>query len=278
MKAKVYFSIATILLGGCSLDPENFKSLDFFGKIIDQEGHPVGGVDVTARVGTYEGFDHGGGSDYKAESDSAGKFRFIRIVGAGMGFTLDKKGYEYDQALPSSYRSNDYKPDSNNPVVFKVWKLKGPEPLFHSKVTVGIPCNGEMRTFNLLPGQQDGELEISLIRNPLDIDRKKPFDWNLTIGIKNGGLIEIAGSYPYEAPAVGYEPSMAVKMRSADKNWSSTVSKSYYFVASDRRTYGRVDIYVRVDFQPPPTLFGAEIFTNPSGSRNLEFDAGRLAN
>jgi hypothetical protein len=31
-------------------------------------------------------------------------------------------------------------------------------------------------------------------------------------------------------------------------------------------------ITVFADFQPPPTDFGALIFANPNGSRNLEFD------
>jgi hypothetical protein len=36
-------------------------------------------------------------------------------------------------------------------------------------------------------------------------------------------------------------------------------------------------IKIQADFQPPPTLFNAEIYANPASSRNLEYDATKVA-
>jgi hypothetical protein len=55
--------VMTLLITGC--DPkiikmevwmwsENHKSMDFYGKIVDQNNLPVAGASVTAGVGTYE--------------------------------------------------------------------------------------------------------------------------------------------------------------------------------------------------------------------------------
>jgi hypothetical protein len=257
---------------------ENSRALDFYGRIVDQGGNPVEGMKVTAKVGTYEGFSRGGGTDSVTESDANGRFSFIGITGAGVGFLLDKEGYEYNQRLPSTTRPNDYRPDPSNPVIFRVWKLVGAEAMIHTKITAAIPCDGTATTFDLSTGRRSGDLQVTLTRNPLNIDRKKAFDWSLTVGMAGGGLIEIADAYPNEAPAEGYVPTVTVSMDSADKKWSSELTRSYYFEAHGGKIYGRVDIYVRADFQPPPTLFGAEIFANPSGSRNLEYDPSKLAN
>jgi hypothetical protein len=32
---------------------------------------------------------------------------------------------------------------------------------------------------------------------------------------------------------------------------------------------------IMADFQPPPTLFDINIYANPAGSRNLEFDPAK---
>jgi hypothetical protein len=277
LKAKTLLSVAALLFSGCVLDPENFRSLEFYGRIVDQDGRPVAGMDVLAKVGTYEYIDQGGGSDHSTKSDSKGDFSFVWMTGAGVGFILTKPGYVYDQRLPSSTRPNDYKPESGNPVIFRVWRLKGPEPMVHTKITSGIPNDGTTVSFNPLTGRGNGDLEVTLARVASDADPKKPSDWNLTIGVRNGGIIENHDTYPNEAPASGYVPAITVVLRSGEKGGSSHFDRSYYFKSDGGGVFGRMDIFVGARFQPQNGLFGAEIFANPSGSRNLEFDPNKLA-
>jgi hypothetical protein len=253
---------------------ENAKSLDFYGKVIDQFGNPVVGVNVDAGVGLYVSFTRSGGKNYITETDTTGRFSFVGIHGAGVGFTLKKEGYSYNQRLSSSSRPKDYVPDSSRPVIFTMWKLKGAEPMVHTSIQAGLACDGTPRSFDVLTGRRDtGDLIATLTRTPVNIDRGKPFDWTLTLGIAGGGLIEIADPYPYKAPAGGYQSSIAINMPADAKDWNSSVVRSYYIY--DGRNYGRVTIDIMADYQPPPTHFEIDSYVNPSGSRNLEFDPAK---
>jgi hypothetical protein len=261
------------------MESRNTKSLDFYGRIIDQNDHPVDGVKITAKVGLFLGISHSGGKDYDTESDSAGKFNFTGIHGAGTGFILQKEGYVYDQRQPSSSRPNDYIPDPDNPVIFRMWKLKGAEPMIHHNMQVKISCDGSANGFNLQAGRRlpsGNDLTVQLTRNPVNIVRGTPFDWSVTIGISNGGLIKITDLYPNEAPTEGYQPSITLTMSANAPNWTPSVSESYYFYNGNN--YGRMTISVMANFQPPPTFFDADIYMNPSGSRNLEYDPAQQAN
>ena len=42
---------------------QNAKSLDFYGKVVDQHGQPVSGVSVKAGIGLVIDFEHSGGED-----------------------------------------------------------------------------------------------------------------------------------------------------------------------------------------------------------------------
>jgi hypothetical protein len=89
-------------------------------------------------------------------------------------------------------------------------------------------------------------------------------------------LVEITDLYPNEAAAEAYQPSVTITMSADDKNWTSSLNRSYYFQSG--QMYGRMTINVMANFQPPPTLFDAGIYINPSGSRNLEFDSSKQIN
>jgi len=118
---------------------------------------------------------------------------------------------------------------------------------------------------------------VKLTREPVNIVRGKPFDWSISLEIANGGLIEVSDVYPNEAPIEGYKSSVAINVAATEdiKDWQSSLRKSFYFKSRGGQNYGRITINVTADFQPPPTSFGAEIYTNPSGSRNLEYDKNK---
>lgn len=257
---------------------ENAKSLDFYGKVIDQKGDPVPGVKVKASVGLIVSFTQSGGEYHYAETDTMGRFSFVGIHGAGVGFTLTKEGYFYDQKMLSSSRPKSHVPDPENPVVMQMWKLKGAESMVHAKVHAYVPCDGTATSYNILTGQQasDGDLIITLTRDPVQITRGRPFDWKAKVEIKReGGLIMIRDPYPNEAPALGYDSGITVEMPAKMEGWDASFVRSYYFKAG--KIYGRLTVNIQADFQPPPTSVDVEIYANPSGSRNLEFDPAKTA-
>jgi hypothetical protein len=256
----------------------NSKSLEFYGKIIDQDGNPVGGVNVDAGVGLILDAAHSGGKDFYTESDPDGNFSFVGIRGAGVGFTLTKEGYTYNRRLASSNRPNDYIPNPQKPVIFTIWKLRGAESMVHTTIREsGLACDGTPREFDLMTGHRDtGGFVAELNRNPLNIDGGKPFDWTLTLKVTGGGLIAITDAYPNEAPSDGYQATVEIIMHANDSQWTPELARSYYVF--DGKNYGRVTINIVANYQPPPTLFDIDAYINPSGSRNLEFEPGKQKN
>jgi hypothetical protein len=113
---------------------QNAKSLDFYGKVIDQHGDPVAGVKITAAVGRIVSLTESGGEKLYTETDSNGKFSFLGIRGSGVGYLLSKDGYSFSQRQPASSRPKDYVPDPDNPMVFKMWKLQGAEPMVKARI------------------------------------------------------------------------------------------------------------------------------------------------
>ena len=160
--------------------------------------------------------------------------------------------------------------------------------MLHITLEAGLPVNGTPRNFDLLKGRRDtGDLTATLIRNPVNIDPQKNFDWTLTLSVNGGGLIamkDLWGSgpfkpndlYPYEAPTSGYQ-TITINMPAASKNWADGFDfRSYYFY--DGQHYGRVTISVQPDYPPPMTHASFDAYVNPSGSRNLEFDETKQIN
>ena len=247
---------------------------DLYGKVVDQDGHPVAGVDVTGTARQIEGFKEKFTTS-KTQTDAAGLFQFTGLHGVDMGADVSKAGYEID------YKRGVFEPSGQssptNRVVYTMWKLKGAEPMVHVKLHSYIPCDGTETRFDLLTGKKstNGDLIVSLTRNPLNIDRKKPFDWTLTLQITNGGFQAVTNIYPNEAPADGYQSNVFFHYESGSSNWTSQIQPQLYFKGKNGQSYGRMNLKVMTDFQPPPTLFDAEIYANPGGSRNLEFDPAK---
>jgi hypothetical protein len=256
---------------------QNSKSLDLFGLVVDQYGAPVIGAKVMGSVLLAAGFTRNSGEDHYTEADAQGRFGFARLHGLELGICPQKEGYEYDLKLSANRPENYYKADPNDPVVFTMWKLKGPEPMIHVKAQSGVPCDGSPARFDLFAGKpgMGGDLIVKLTRRPVDIVRGKPFDWEITVEIPGGGLQEIRDAYPNEAPAGGYLPSITMAFPVDMPKWTIWLDRSFYVKAGGGKVYGRMAISVTADFQPPPTFFSANVYANPSGSRNLEFDPSK---
>jgi hypothetical protein len=253
----------------------NGKSLDFYGKVIDQSGQPVVGAKVTGNVMTTEGFQGTKETSQVTRTDGNGYFEFLGLHGQSLGVVPEKEGYQFRQRGNGNW-TNDYKADSNNRVIFTMWKIKGSEPMIHTFIEAGLACNGTSRNFDLLTGRRDtGSLTATLTRSPLNIDSRTPFDWTLNLSVIGGGLIEIKDLYPDEAPASGYQ-TVDISMPAGSKRWTPSVVKSYYFY--DGHHYGQVTVNIMANYQPPPTHVEFNTYINPSGSQNLEFDSSEQIN
>lgn len=247
----------------------NTASVDTYGKVVDQNGQPIVGVDVRGRVergiGDYE--------DHNTETDAQGLFHFLGLHGQGLILDFQKKGYDFDERwLPE--RPSDYLPDSNSPLVFTMWKVRGAEPIIHNQFESRVPYNGTSAIFNLMTGKKtaDGDLKITLSRSPLNIHRgRDKYDWTAKIELINGGLIVENDQYPYWAPETGYQSVFEASMSSNNVPWSAELRQNFY-IKNAQNQYGRLFIDLFTDSMRPNTGITVETWINPSGSQNLEFD------
>jgi hypothetical protein len=261
------------------MSAQNARSLDFYGKVIDQHGDPVAGVKITAAVGRIVSLTESGGEKFYAETDSAGKFSFVGIHGSGVGYLLSKDGYTFSQRQPASSRPKDYVPDLDNPMVFHMWKLQGAEPMVHTAFDSRVSYDGQTTAFDLIAGRKanGGDLRITLTRNPLQVRRGVDrFDWTVQIQMAGGGLVETSDLYPYEAPESGYQPTFDLSVAKDAPSWTQRLTKTFY-VQNAKGNYGRVTIDLTTDSERPQgTGIAIETWLNPSGSRDLEFDPAQV--
>ena len=119
-------------LMGESMALQDNQSQDFYGKVIDQNGQPVAGADVSTAVNLVIGR----GNVQKTQTDAAGLFQFTGLRGQSLNITLGKKGFQIEGHGLGQHNGTDTDPD--NRVVFTMWKLTGPEPMIHDQKRYSI--------------------------------------------------------------------------------------------------------------------------------------------
>lgn len=257
------------------MESENAKSLDIYGVVIDQNGEPVAGAKIRGAIGYNNGPVSSSGVFRYTESDSQGRFNFQGIHGAGIGIWPTKDGYYYNPKLPSTTRPDDLLPDPNNPIVFKMWKLRGKEPLVSSSMQFTIPFDGTTTALDLVAQKQDanGEVRVVMVRSPSQVKRSgQKFDWNIKIEMVQGGVMAIGDAYPYWAPENGYVPSFQLNVSSNDVPWRSTMTQDFY-IKNSQGHFGRLRIIVHAALTPVRIKF--DFWLNQSGSQNLETDLSK---
>ena len=278
---------AILALSMDRVGPNDKDSMDTYGKVVDQDGQPVVDAKVRGRL-RFEG--PGDSEKHDTITDKDGRFHFLGLHGKKLGIFPEKEGYEFNMNINYAvHRPDDYLPDPKNPLIIRMWKLHGGEPMNHVQIHSSVPCDDSIERFNLLARRwngtnpdglpMNGDLMIKLTRNPLilaNTNRWKPFNWSVTLVITNGGLLEFTNQpYPYEAPAEGYQPMITLDFPTNMVEWKHEFKRAYYFKAQNGQIYGRMTLHVDASRPQPPTYFDAEIYANPGGSRNLEFDPGK---
>ena len=207
--------------------PSDKMPMDTYGKVVDQNGQPVVGAKVRGFL-EFEMNDND--KEHDTTSDSQGEFHFLGLHGKGLAMVPEKDGYEFNsKKLSNVNRPSDYIPDPKEPLIFKMYQLRGSEPMVHSLINSDVPCDGSVKRFNLLSSIQNnaGDLMVTLTRKPLNIDRRKPFDWSVRLEITNGGLQAVTNLYPNEAPVEGYQPILTLDFPTNAVGWKKEINNHY---------------------------------------------------
>jgi len=264
----------------------NDKEIEFYGKVIDQYGAPIPNVDVYGST-IYNNGVSSGVQKKHTMTDAEGLFSFSGMRGRTFDCGLRKSGYEnmpegdawdYTELVPAEKRHH---PDAKNPVVLKMWKLQGAEPMIHMAKDFKIPPDGRPVRIDLTTGEkveQGGDLVLTLrheVWTP-GVQGKRPFDWTIQVEADNGGLVESTQRLMYLAPEDGYAPSFAIDMPATKIGWEPDVNRTFY-LRSRGQIYSRVGMVFNANpNQERGSYLSLIWWLNPKpGSRNLEFEPAK---
>jgi hypothetical protein len=152
----------------------NDEDVVFYGKAVDQFGSPVASATVAGSVQVNNG-TRVGADKISLLTDDNGLFTISGYKGKALGINISKPGYVmattntrfvYSLLWSESERHN---PEESNPVVVKMWKLQGAEPLkgidqrykFHF---ANAPVNFDLVAGKIVPA--GGDIKITLSRSP----------------------------------------------------------------------------------------------------------------
>ncbi|MEI7953575.1 MAG: hypothetical protein WCJ66_00270 [Verrucomicrobiota bacterium] len=268
----------------------------FWGKVVDQDGAPVEGVEIVASVTTLRMIktEHGY-REYeilKATTDSGGAF----ILNGPDGMFLDieamgKPGY----VLPSAYQfgmsckvgakfrfqyssvgsmENVYTPNADRPEIFHMWKLNMPEPLVIRGDGSGL-SGPELMLGS--PPERLGSISMVVI----SVGTSQAPQWEVTVSANSpdGGIVmaEPSDIFMFEAPKSGYTQSIKYRYGpdGTDQGAGDPGASLRFF---SRTHNGRWYVASQYAFFSPDqngtVLTEMRIWLNPNGSRNLEHDGG----
>lgn len=269
----------------------NDRPVEFFGKAEDQFGAPVVDAEVIADVLVRNGTT-AGVEQIRQRTDSEGIFRISGYKGESLEVGVRKvPGYyngrvkgEKTQGFLAVYSAmwpaaERHTPNPHKPVVFKMWKLTGPEPMMEIEGYHRIAHDGSPITFDWLTGKRTksgGDFRIALWQGePTKVGWELRGDWGFTIEAVDGGFVETTDDFMYLAPESGYRPK--IEYRVSPTNWTSDVKRQLYVKTRGGKHVSRLVMSVRCSYTHPEGVLEVQGYMNPLGSRNLEWDPhGRL--
>jgi hypothetical protein len=175
----------------------------FWGRIIDQAGQPLAGVNIRSHTRQWHSGAPGqiGSTHPKHNRVSDGDGRFEIDGGVGDALTIDsmqKEGYEVE---PGALRSFGFNLSTNvvvsrdQPVVFRMWQKGKHERLVSADKSFHLVPDGRTYTLNveqgtfIESGDAEGDLRFSIVR-PSGVKLGDRYDWTGFIRVVGGGMVE----------------------------------------------------------------------------------------
>lgn len=274
-------------LGRSTYDAINHNNIEFYGLIVDQNGQPVSDATVFITV-LYNSTFGSGQKQATLQSGIDGHFKVVGYKGRTLDIGLRKEGYDYAGDVGPFHltgfvsEAERYHPDKQNPIRFVMWKRKGAEPMVKCQsYEVRMPWDGTEKRVDFLKGcvvKEGGDLIIQLTADPLTPEESKSgkkWNWDLICKpVDGGGFLQSKTKLMSEAPENGYLPQMNLGRETADPLWNGQAMGDF-FILSRGKLYTKLHLY----FTGNPAFgtggLSLQWQTNPSGSRNLEYDKAK---
>jgi hypothetical protein len=260
--------------------------IEFYGKVVDQKGEPVPAANV--KFVANDKPTGGRPSQFKREADNSGNFFLSNVAGLTLSVEVSKLGYrpippEYGKVTSSgifdyglSSAKGPHRPDRGNPVVFRLHKVDPQGPLVRiEEKHFRIARDGSPLSISLdRTGSRNHEVILRCWNTEVEgATQQQQYDWSFEISVAGGGLVRRSDELDFQAPETGYVGKDQVVMTHnlPLNQWQSFAERSY-FIFFDDGTFARADMRIRA---AGDHFVVWQSYLNPSGSRNLEFDAAK---
>jgi len=248
----------------------------FYGKVVDESnGAPIKGARIDFQ---WADLSPNRVSNRATYSDAQGKFHLSGVRGMQLSVHPYKDGYytvnrdvQKSFEYAAFFEPNFYRPDLQNPAIFKLHKAHGTaEGLLVRECVFKVIPNGEPTQIALRTASRGAPADITISINRDERMENRRYDWNATIaGMDGAGLIECDDEFMFEAPEGNYEEMFCYKFKTNSPQWKNSMEKKYYVRSSDGKTYARIEVRLRPKYQDNAAAF-IKFHINPTGSRNLE--------
>jgi len=256
--------------------------IEFYGKVVDQFSQPVDDAEVVLNWTTVVGPI----PDPKKSifSGSDGKFAVTGIQGKGLSVDILKKGYlrakdsQGDFEYAAFYQNDFHVPDPNNPVIFRLQKLMGAEPMYKFLPYGDITAGGAPLVLDVVKGKVTavGDLAFSIVLGAET--NRDGRDFTVTVqGLNGAGCVFSDEEFLFNAPELGYQGTRLINVK-VDDPYYSPFQKLCFYVRTGTGKYAAVEARVNMWANWTGASFSAIEYFNPSGSRNLEFDQNKWIN
>jgi len=255
---------------------ESNAKIEFYGRVIDQEGKPLKGAKVSYNIQMAGDLQPQFGLQRKDEgvvySSDDGTFQILKKKGMTLDIsTIELDGYrEVRGGATRGYNfgsgSEQHTPDSSRPVDFLLIDTHVPKPLVTSfklafkwdakPVSAPVENSGAVIVFVPKRNRPPGE-----IRN---------FDWSFEISVAQGEILRLPKDAALIAPLNGYQKLLSYGSLANDPKWSDGIGQEVLVFRTQDGKYGRIEIDLYVDREIDSTAAYVTVYFNPSGGRNLE--------
>lgn len=265
----------------------NDVPIAFYGRVEDQFGQPIVGAQIAGDIRIYNGVQ----STMKRlamVSDANGFFQLngehgetLYVVPRKAGYVLASTTTEFKY---SHLYSEHFTPDANNPVVIKMWKLQGSEPLVGIDQHYKLRYTGATINFDLIAGKIvsiGGDIKVTVTRSPGIVSERTLQDWSVRVEAVEGGLIESPideARVTLAAPESGYQPSETFIMSTnAPHKWFGSFDQVFFVRSRSGQVFSKVNFSISINYKPEDFMnVSFRGVANAQSSRNWEGDSNTM--
>jgi hypothetical protein len=256
--------------------------IEFYGRIVDQDGAGVPGAVVRAQIVGDDRSLHQFVKGLTLETDPDGSYSVRGEQGTELIINdLRKDGYlprAIGQFVFDSSYPHPHRPDPGHPVVTTLWRRGPTEKLLRGDKFFAIPHDGSPTAIDLeigkrLDAPQPGCLLVTLKR-PEQLGHNVPYDWSFSLRLIDGGLLETQDDPMYKAPDSGYtnDYQCAPSWNELISGNGGQIRRRFYLKGPGGSFYASGTIRVSPEYGRNGAAVRFEYLLNPAGSRALEPD------